>query len=282
LENVIENDEAKKEITKEVKKDLDELFAYAKQYKQSQEYLNLLKFVSQFKKYSPFNATLAYTQMPGARYILTPKKWFEKYKRTIKPGARPLVILRPQGPVMFVFDVSDTEGGPVPSRMVEPFKPKAGKINNQLKNTIEKSKKYGVNVHKADLGSQRGGSIRRSNFRAKPLQYSGKSTPALYELELSRKTSAESQYAILCHELGHLFCGHLGPDKKNFWPDRSNLEKQTREFEAESVAYLVCSRQNIKTPSAEYLSGYVANHEQIPNISLDRILKSTQLIEKMA
>ena len=58
--------------------------------------------------YSPFNAMLIHTQMPGARFVATPKRWGQHYKRTIHPGARPITILQPKGPVLFVFDVSDT------------------------------------------------------------------------------------------------------------------------------------------------------------------------------
>ena len=54
-----------------------------------------------------------------------------------------------------------------------------------------------------------------------------------------------------------------------------------REFEAESVSYIVCARLGIDNPSEEYLSGYVKNYDEIPNISLYCILKAGFLIEKM-
>lgn len=47
---------------------LDELFLLARHYNNSEDFLGLLEFVSKFKRYSPFNAMLVHTQMPGARY----------------------------------------------------------------------------------------------------------------------------------------------------------------------------------------------------------------------
>ena len=54
------------------------------------------------------------------------------------------------------------------------------------------------------------------------------------------------------------------------------------EFEAESVAYLVCSRANIDNPSEQYLSGYVENEENVPAMSLECVMKAAGLIETMS
>ena len=92
-----------------VKRSLDELFTLTLQYKTSRAYYDLLQFVARFRKYSPFNAMLVHVQKPGARYVAPPNRWLRDHGRRIRPGAHPLVILQPMGPVMFVFDVSDTE-----------------------------------------------------------------------------------------------------------------------------------------------------------------------------
>jgi len=54
-----------------------------------------------------------------------------------------------------------------------------------------------------------------------------------------------------------------------------------REFEAESVCYLVCARLGIDTASDEYLAGYVRRCPATPPISLDRVMKSVWLLEQM-
>jgi len=54
-----------------------------------------------------------------------------------------------------------------------------------------------------------------------------------------------------------------------------------REFEAESVSHLVCSRLGIDTASDEYLAAYIRKCPATPPISLDRIMKSVWLLEQM-
>jgi hypothetical protein len=50
---------------------------------------------------------------------------------------------------------------------------------------------------------------------------------------------------------------------------------------AESVSYLVCARIGVDTASEEYLAGYVRKCSATPAISLDRVMKSVWLLEKM-
>ena len=115
---------------------LDELFTLAKKYNGSDAYLELMRFVGRFRFYSPFNAMLIYTQMPGARFVCTPRKWLKDYRREIKTSARPIVILQPMGPVLFVFDVSDTsplaDAHPLPRQLEDPFRVRNGKIGGEL------------------------------------------------------------------------------------------------------------------------------------------------------
>jgi hypothetical protein len=89
----------------------------------------------------------------------------------------------------------------------------------------------------------------------------------------------ESRYATLVHELAHLYCGHLGTPDDRWWPDRQNLSLTVCEFETESVSYLVCAR--LDTASEGYLAGYVRKCPVTPSISLDRVMKSVWLLEKM-
>lgn len=74
---------------------LDELFSLTGQYKTTQSFDNLLKFVANFRFYAPHNAMLVHIQMTGARYVCSPTRWMDEFKRQVKPGARPLVILQP-------------------------------------------------------------------------------------------------------------------------------------------------------------------------------------------
>jgi hypothetical protein len=115
---------------------LDELFTLARKYNSSHAYLELMRFVGRFRFYSSFNAVLIYTQMPGAHFVCTALRWRRDYHREIKIGARPIVILQPMGPILLVFDVSDTaplpNARPLPLRVESPFQVQNGKIGGQL------------------------------------------------------------------------------------------------------------------------------------------------------
>lgn len=277
----------------EVKDGLDELFTLAGQYRSGDEYLRLMKFVRGFRFYSPFNAMLIYTQRPGATYVATPKRWRERYGYNVKTSATPITILRPMGPVMFVFDVSDVEPGknarPLPAAVQDPFGVYKGAIGSELDLTIANAKRDGVEISDHLAGSQLAGSIRPSGGAgtvkavktAKPdIKY--ETLPRRYEMLLSTHLSKEARYATLVHELGHLYCGHLGSPNEKWWPNRRTLSRSAEEFEAESVSYLVCGRLGIATGADEYLAGYLQEAKgKVPEISFDTVLRSVTLIQKM-
>src|SRR6202163_3430131 len=116
--------------------------------------------------------------------------------------------------------------------------------------------------------------------RGRPMQKTAQ-IPLWFELLLNSIFSAEVRYGTLVHELAHLYCGHLGTPNDRWWPDRQNLSHSVREFEAESVSYLVCARLGIDAASEEYLAGYVRKCPVTPSISLDRVMKSVWLLEQM-
>ena len=142
---------------------LDELFTLVRKYNSSEAYLELMRFIARFRFYSPFNAMLIHAQMPGAYFVCTALRWQRHFHREIKVGARPIVILQPMGPILFVFDASDTEplpnASPLPTRIKDPFQVRSGKLGGQLALTIENAKRDGVRVSERTDGSQRAGSI---------------------------------------------------------------------------------------------------------------------------
>ncbi len=271
---------------------LDELFTAARQYKSGKEYWELLQFISRFHSYSIFNNVLIHFQMPGATYIATPLRWKRDYHRRIRLGARPLVIMKPMGPVMFVYDVSDTEpedgAPPLPAEVTDPFTVKQGYIRSELEKTIKNAKRDGIDVTRQDAGSQKAGSIQTAQpgqnikfqVREKP-QPKYETVPLRYGVLLNGKHSKEKQYATLVHELAHLYCGHLGTSNVRYWPDRRGLSDAACELEAESVCYLVCQRLGIENPSEKYLSQYAKDEAKTNSISLDLVIKSATLIEQM-
>ena len=275
---------------------LDELFCHALQYRTSKAYRGLLKFVANFRSYSPYNAMLVRTQMQGARFVAPAHRWRKEFGRTVKVNSRPLVILQPMGPVMFVFDVSDTDPGPdakpLPPEVERPFEVRRGCIHGEWERTIKNAKRDGIRIQPRKEGSQSGGSIRKVDGRAIPPLVFDAGTdkdgwPKIaevsvrYDILFNEASSKESKYATVVHELAHLYCGHLGTPNAKWWPDRRGLGSQREEFEAESVAYLVCGRLGIDNPSERYLAGYFDKNPAVPDVSIDVVMKSAGLIEQM-
>ena len=277
---------------------LDELVNLALQYKSSKSYQELIRFVGHFRFYSPYNAMLVHIQMPGAKFVAPAHRWIREYGRRIRPNAHPLVILQPMGPVMFVFDVSDTEPEPgapsLPPEVEKPFEVRHGHlVGRELERTIENAKRDGIRIILKKKGSQSAGSITMQDEKSIPhplIVRIGTNTdggaiytgiPVRYNLVLNESLSGEAVYATMVHELAHLYCGHLGTPNKKWWPDRRGLAEAVKEFEAESVTYLLCKRLGIDNPSDQYLADYMNQDQKVPPISLECIMKAAGLIEKM-
>lgn len=279
------------------KRALDELFSLTFQYKTSKAYHELLQFVTRFRSYSPFNAMLAHIQMPGAQFVAPPNRWLRDYGRRIKPGARPLIILQPMGPVMFVFDVSETEpteiAPPLPPEVEKPFTVRNGDIGNGLELVIDNAKRDGIRITERVEGSRSAGSICHVAENVKQSQLFQRGVdkdrnpvyipvPVNYDLVTNAGLERDARYATIVHELAHLYCGHLGTPNDKWWPNRRGLRRHISEFEAESVTYMACLRSGLDNPSEQYLAGYVAEHEHVPSISLERVMKAAGLIESMS
>lgn len=262
-------------------KALDELYEQVGSYRRGTDLHKLFKFMKKFPKIAPFNAFLLHIQKPGSQYVATASEWRKRFGRTIKPEARPLVILWPFSPVQFVFELEDTVGdAPFPEKLLRPFQVGGVLPPEALRRLTQNLTRDGVSYHEADHGTGSAGRIQTVlGHQTQPV---GKSrVKVLYNLIVNKNHSNEEKFATIAHELAHLYCGHLGTPDEKWWPDRRGLSKNCVEFEAESVAWLVCERAGIKNPSAEYLSAYLDSEQRTPAISLEAVLRSAGVIEGM-
>lgn len=268
-------------------KALDELFAKARAYRSSYDYLRLLQFIRRFPSFAPYNCFLLHVQKPGAAYVASVGDWKARFNRTIKPGARPLVILVPFGPVGFVYDLPDTEGPtPIPEAILSPFKVEGDLPDGVYAMTLDNLYRDRIRYEEADMGNTLAGEIRcagrkdtLSRRAERPNGEAGQK--ASYVLIVNRNLADAARYATTIHELGHLYCGHLGTPDDTWWPGRDGTGPREAEFEAESVTWLVCERIGIRNPSAEYLSAYLKDGRDVPEISIDAVLKAAGYIETM-
>ena len=274
---------------------LDELFQDVQAYRSSTEFKQYMEFCAHFRLLGAYNSMLVRTQRDGVRYVLTPSQW-KKYNRRPVANSRPLVILMPFGPVDFVFDVSDTEHIPgLPEveyekeldMMSNPFKAEGKVVTQEYLVMQENLKMLGI---KLDLnlfsGSTLAAQIKREDgVELETIKYHGKSLglyfPYHFRISINSNAPDAEQFASLCHELGHYFCNHMQPPTPDWWEPR-DITQQQEEFEAESVAWLVCQRHGIDNVSTErYLAGYLDKCEKVPQVAVGTIMSAVDQIERL-
>ncbi len=277
---------------------IDSLFQQALSVKGASEFKQLIDQIVSIRRHKLWNAFLISVQRPGAIAIATPKEWRDHFQRTILPGARPIVILHPFGPVKFVYELADTTGPDHPRlRIHDPFG--VSELGDRVFNLAclgELSKAFleeeGILIQRDDLGSSYAGFATRVHGGGDGETLVGEGTPSSFVVRVDRRQQPAATFATLAHELGHIFCGHLGvpatPTKaqgkkyRPWWPSRSGeLTHPQREFEAEATAYVVCQRLGIRTKSSEYLANLITSADWA-KISVSNIVRAADRIERIS
>ena len=214
--------------------------------------------------------------------VATASEWRIRFGRKPIPGARPLVILKPFGPVEFVYELNDTEGKELPQIIEQPFEAIGEVTRAMLGNFIDNLYLSGIRVNLQNYGTDFAGQVQRINETANFTNSKGTiQFKQYYCITVNENMDNASKLATIYHELGHIFCGHIPCPNQKYIPTRGYLPKEVEEFEAESVCWLLCERQGIKNPSAQYLSTYLKGNGLVPNISLTNVLKAAGEIEQI-
>jgi hypothetical protein len=246
---------------------LDQLLTDSRLYTQSKDYKELLDFVVRLRNFAPFNAMLLHIQKPGLSYAASASDWRERFERCPKDGARPLLILWPFGPVAFVYDVLDTEGKELPQDVACFFA--HGPVGQKhIGSFLGLMSKKHIECGRVDAGDANAGSIRVVKRAADAKEIT------LYRMMINGNQAPAVQFATIVHELGHLFLGHLGPDKALGIPERASTDHAQMELEAESVAYLVCKRNGVVSKSETYLAKYVKESTKVDHIDVYRVMRA--------
>lgn len=246
---------------------LDELFEASVAYRSSENFLKLMQFIRRFPSLSPFNAFLIHMQNPGVELVMTAGKW-KKLGRKVKPYARPMVILVPFGPVDFIYDIADTEGDEVPKLVLNPFHTDGRLQPGIYDRTIWNCASDLIKYEEQTMGVAMAG---YATIREKDS----------FKVVVNKTYNLETKYSTLVHELAHVYAGHQGTFCENWWKPRLGLSKEVKEIEAESIAYLVCGRNGLKTSSEAYLSHYIQTKQEIPLISMEVVLTVSGYVESL-
>lgn len=261
---------------------LSQLLHESKLYRTGADFQELLDFVNRLPNFAPFNAFLLQIQKPDLQFAATAYDWKKRFNRTIKEGARPLIILWPFAPVALVYDVADTDGDRLPDDVAHAFKATGGMTGKMINGFISLLAKQGINTKLIEYSDAHAGHIQNPrpehDLKIGFQSMQAKEKPD-YEVRLNKSHDANVQFATLAHELAHLYLGHLGKDAFLKIPDRHNITHDIRELEAESVCYIVCHRNGVKPNSEAYLSAFVKYNTHIETMDVYALLKTAGKIE---
>jgi len=230
---------------------IDALLQESGRYRKSADFREMIDFMARFRNYSPYNNMLVRIQNPSCGFYATANDWHERFERSIKEDARPMLILAPMHPVMLVYDLDQTHGGEVPAELLR-FAEFTGKWEPRwAERLVENARRHQIRVDFRTLTSTNAG------FATSVDPKSGEKMRIVIHKELP----PPSQFGTVCHEIAHILLGHLGSDEDNWWPSRSHLGRNVIEIEAEATAYVITQHLGLKGGSIAYVSRYL-----IPNL----------------
>lgn len=251
---------------------LDDLFRRSNHYRNSAVFREMIEFIAKFRNYAPYNNLLVKIQHPACSFFATEKDWKRNFDRVIKDDARPLLILAPMHPVMAVYDLDATEGPPLPQRLLDFARTEGEWDDGWMKNLLSNARRDLIQVDFKELSSTLGGfattRLSKQRFKMRVAIHNGLNEP--------------SAFGVLCHELAHIYLGHLGGDSEGWWPSRINLTHATVEIEAEATSYIVGTQLGLKQRSESYLASYVTSEEIPASVSVELITKVAGKLLDMA
>lgn len=273
------------EITDKLEEGLKELF-------ESEKYKTYLSTMSKFHNYSFNNTLLIAMQKPEATLVAGYKAWQKNFERHVNKGEKAIRILAPApykikeerdkldpvtGEMMFdengmpqkeetevtipafravsVFDVSQTDGKPIPELEV-----------NELLSTVEGYEDFVqalMNISPVPIA-----------FEDIPGDSKGYFSTAEKRIAVQENMSESQTLKTMVHEVAHSM---LHDKEVNQSMDIPVKDRNTKEVEAESVAFTVCQHFGIDT--SDYSFGYIAGWSSGRNMkelksSLDTIRKT--------
>ena len=254
------------EITDKLEEGLKELF-------ESEKYKTYLSTMSKFHNYSFNNTLLIAMQKPEATLVAGYKAWQKNFERHVNKGEKAIRILAPApykikeerdkldpvtGEMMFdengmpqkeqvevtipafravsVFDVSQTDGKPIPELEAQ-----------ELLSTVEGYEDFVqalMNVAPVPIG-----------FEDIPGDSKGYFHTEKKRIAVQENMSESQTLKTMVHEVAHSMLHNKEINRDDLIEEPAK-DRNTKEVEAESVAYTVCQHFGIDT--SDYSFGYIA------------------------
>ena len=206
---------------------IDKLYRAASKPDADPPWMDLFTRISSQTHMAPLNLMLADIQRPGVRYVAFPNEW-EKIGRKVKPAAIPIILLWPFGPVRCAYEVADTTGDEKinAAQLDQVFwKPlmSCTSVNRFPRRVLKEDQ---IEVKPNSLGYTPF-DYERSNIK-----------PPCWYVHVNPDLDKNTQFIMLVRGLAHVYLGHLGGNGKK-WPCRSHERLDVRQFESESVVFIV-------------------------------------------
>lgn len=261
-----------KEITDSIETGIKELF-------ESDKYVQYLRTMSRFHSYSLNNTVLISMQKPDATLVAGFNKWRDQFSRNVKKGERSIKIIAPtpykikreqekvdpvtKAPmldadgkvqteeievkipmykVVSVFDVSQTEGKPLP--------------------TLSENLTGDVRHFEIFMEALKRSAPVPIFFEKMPEDTDGYFHTTKQHIAIREGMSEIQTVSATIHEIAHSKLHNYEKEKQDQAQSDENAEpikpksRQTEEVEAESISFAVCSYYGIKTDNNSF--GYIA------------------------
>ncbi|GAB4218683.1 MAG: hypothetical protein Fur009_0770 [Candidatus Microgenomates bacterium] len=294
-----QNEKSKKQL---IFTRINDLFRRIVETKNRESFLKFLRFIKRFNNRSPFNNALIFAQNPNCFYWATETQW-KKLGRSIKENARPMVVLYPFGPVEFVYNYEDTEGKPITEERFlywwKEDEKTARKLEIELvfNKTVEFLEKHHIKVKIPEKNNLKEYSFHDTALGVASVDKENINRKQIYlHVKYSNNQEIVEAYGTLVHEIAHYFLGHLGSfiikkeikkddkiivNEKRLCDNRSYVNKNIKELEAELTAWIVFALFNIEKNSEIYLASYLINQEDFSNIDFSLVFKTGWTIREI-
>lgn len=261
------------------KRAISSLFDSAYDLKDRKKLVKLMDFMAENRRYSVFNMCIVNQQRPSASIIGTERYWQQRGRR-LKSGVTPCVIMKPNGPVGFVYDINDTVGHLFGAdEHLDPFIVD-GYVSEadyaRFTDYVVQEKYFWLD--EVDMAWNKAGRISGRKGNATREYRQGQTRP--FHIRISSRLDLRQKSMTLAHELAHAYLGHLGQVPGCWWQARQNLTTNVEEFEAEATAWLVARRAGLEPRSAEYLVGF-ASDTVWDQIDIEAVIRAANRIESL-
>ena len=252
----------------------------------SEKYQEYISAMSKFPRYSINNCILIASQLPEASLVCGFRKWQTEFNRTVNKGEHGIMILAPiKGKTevveevfdennkavvdengnqktekvtreyqtfrpVYVFDVSQTSGDPLPTLASE---------LNETVDSFEEMKSVLISISPVPV------SFETINGGA-----NGYYSPTAGKIVIDEHLPQLQMLKTMVHEIAHATLGHGSKEDK--W------DRQTKEVQAESVAYWVT--QMIGLDTSDYSFGYISGWSKDKEVS--ELKESLDVIKQTA